>query len=68
MTINPPPDTERKPQSEFFAARLTDHGELSLMEIRPLASIGAGLLIRQLGDALAQAQARVLRPQRRVPC
>ena len=68
MAINPPPDTERKPQSEFFAARITDHGELSWMEIRPLASIGAGLLMRHLGDALAQAQARVFRLQRRVPC
>ena len=68
MAINPPLETERKPRSEFFAARITDHGELSWMEIRPLASIGAGLFIRQLGDALAQAQARVLRLQRRVPC
>lgn len=53
MAIDPPPDIERKPQSEFFTARTTDHGELSWMEIRALASIGAGLLMRHLGDPKA---------------
>ncbi len=41
------------PQSEFFTARLTDRGELPWFEIRALASIGAGLLMRHLGDRAA---------------
>ena len=45
--------TERPPQSEFFTARLTDRGELPWPEIRALASIGAGLLLRHLGDPKA---------------
>jgi hypothetical protein len=53
MAIDPPLETERKPQSEFFTARINDHGELSWMEIRALASIGAGLLMRHLGDRKA---------------
>ncbi len=53
MLIGPLPDPERKPQSEFFTARITDHGELSWLEIRALASIGAGLLMRHLGDRMA---------------
>ena len=53
MAIDPPPNAERKPQSDFFTARITDHGELSWLEIRALASIGAGLLMRHLGDPKA---------------
>ena len=53
MLIDPPPDIERKPQSEFFTARIIDRGELSWLEIRALASIGAGLLMRHLGDPKA---------------
>jgi hypothetical protein len=53
MLIDPPPDIERKPQSEFFTARIIDQGELSWIEIRALASIGAGLLMRHLGDRKA---------------
>ena len=53
MLIDPPPDVERKPQSEFFTARIIERGELSWLEIRALASIGAGLLMRHLGDPKA---------------
>lgn len=53
MEIDPPPDIERKPQSEFFTARIIDRGELPWIEIRALASIGAGLLMRHLGDPKA---------------
>lgn len=45
--------TTPQPQSEFFTSRLTDHGELPWFEIRALASIGAGLLMRHLGDRQA---------------
>lgn len=48
-----PDDPERKPQSEFFTARITGHGELDWLEIRAMASIGAGLLMRHLGDRKA---------------
>ncbi len=51
MPIDPSPDIERKPQSEFFTTRIIDRGELSWFEIRALASIGAGLLMRHLGDS-----------------
>lgn len=53
MLIDPPPGPDRKPQSDFFKARITDHDELSWLEIRALASIGAGLLTRHLGDRKA---------------
>lgn len=55
MKNEPSPDTDtgRKPQSEFFTARLIDNDELPWVEIRALASIGAGLLMRHLGDPKA---------------
>lgn len=46
-------ETERQPQTEFFTSRLTDQGELPWPEIRALACIGAGLLMRHLGDPKA---------------
>jgi hypothetical protein len=53
LEAEPAFDTERQPQSEFFTARLIDQGELPWVEIRALASIGAGLLMRHLGDPKA---------------
>lgn len=53
VQVEPASETERKPQSEFFTARLIDQGELPWVEIRALASIGAGLLMRHLGDRKA---------------
>ena len=53
MLTDPPPNTKRQPQSEFFTSRLTEQGELPWPEIRALASIGAGLLMRHLGDPKA---------------
>ena len=53
MLTDPPTDIERKPLSEFFTARFGAEGELNWVEIRALASIGAGLLVRHLGDPKA---------------
>lgn len=53
MLIDPPPDPQRKPLSKFFTARMIEHGELPWFEIRALASIGAGLLMRHQGDPKA---------------
>lgn len=53
LEAQPPFDTGRQPQSEFFTARLNDQSELPWPEIRALASIGAGLLMRHLGDPKA---------------
>jgi|GEM_PF-1207109 len=53
LQVDPPAETERQPESEFFTSRLIDHGELPWFEIRALASIGAGLLMRHLGDSKA---------------
>lgn len=53
MLTDPPPDIERKPLSEFFKARFGAEGELDWLEIRALASIGAGLLLRHMGDPKA---------------
>jgi hypothetical protein len=62
MLTDPQPD-ERQPQSEFFKARFGAEGELDWLEIRALASIGAGLLLRHLGDPKAiQKLARLARP------
>ncbi|MDP2770545.1 MAG: hypothetical protein Q8O81_12020 [Giesbergeria sp.] len=52
MLTDPQPD-ERQPQSEFFKARLCEKDELDWLEIRALAGIGAGLLLRHLGDPKA---------------
>lgn len=51
--LSDPPDTERRAQSDFFKARYAEKGELNWLEIRALASIGAGLLLRHLGDPKA---------------
>lgn len=62
MLTDPPPD-ERKTLSEFFSARFGAEGELNWLEIRALASIGAGLLTRHLGDPKAiEKLARLARP------
>ena len=53
MLTDSPPDIQRKPLSEFFSARFGAEGELNWLEIRSLASIGAGLLLRHLGDPKA---------------
>ncbi len=53
MLIEPPIDPERKPLSKFFTARIFEQGELPWFEIRALASIGAGLLMRHQGDPKA---------------
>jgi len=53
MLIDPLPDPQRKPLSKFFTARIIEHGELPWFEIRALASIGAGLLMRHQGDPKA---------------
>lgn len=53
MLIDPPPYPERKPLSEFFTARIIEHGELPWFEIRMLASIGTGLLMRHQSDPKA---------------
>lgn len=42
-----------KPLSEFFARRIANTGELPWFEVRALASIGAGLLMRHQGDPKA---------------
>lgn len=49
----PSSDMPVKPVSDFFSGSIVDSGELSWMEIRALASIGAGLLKRHVGDAKA---------------
>lgn len=46
-------NTERQPNSDFFKARFGADGELDWLEIRALASIGAGLLTRHRGDPKA---------------
>jgi hypothetical protein len=52
MLTDPQPD-DRQPQSDFFKAHFGADGELDWLEIRALASIGAGLLMRHLGDRKA---------------
>jgi len=44
---------DRQPQSDFFKARFGAEGELDWLEVRALASIGAGLLTRHRGDPKA---------------
>ena len=49
----PSPGKQATPVSDFFSRRLVDESELDWFEIRALASIGAGLLMRHLGDPKA---------------